>query len=122
VVRRGGALRTPVVAKPKPVAVVGDLCYFLVVNLVWCDAVFQDEQQRFYIFPGLNMSSISGCRAVSLFDTSHIFLISSAFPTFLASISYSLPVNSGGAAPLGLLEGVNNYERMRAVNIRGYLN
>jgi hypothetical protein len=55
--------------KPKPVAVVDDLCYFLVVNLVWCDAVFQDEQQRFYIFPGLNMSSISGCRAVSLFDT-----------------------------------------------------
>jgi hypothetical protein len=55
--------------KPKPVAVVDDLCYFLVVNLVWCNAVFPDEKQRFYMFPGLNLSSISGCRAVSLFDT-----------------------------------------------------
>jgi hypothetical protein len=55
--------------KPKPVQVVDDLCCFLVVHLVWCDSVFPDEKQRFYVFPGLNLSSISGCRAVSLFDT-----------------------------------------------------
>jgi hypothetical protein len=49
-------------------AVVDDLGYFLIVNLVWCDAVFLDEQQRFYIFSDLNLSNISDCRIVSLFD------------------------------------------------------
>jgi hypothetical protein len=55
--------------KPKPVSAVADLCYFLVVHLVWCNSVFPDEKQRFHILPAMNLSSISGCRAVSLFDT-----------------------------------------------------
>jgi hypothetical protein len=58
--------------KPKPVSAVEDLLQFLVIHLVWCDSVFADEKQRFYLFPGMNLSSISGCRPVSLFDTRHI--------------------------------------------------
>ncbi|OJZ88792.1 hypothetical protein ASPFODRAFT_44521 [Aspergillus luchuensis CBS 106.47] len=36
-----------------------------------CDSVFADEKQRLYVLAGLNLSSISACRAVSLFDTRH---------------------------------------------------
>ncbi|KKK12846.1 hypothetical protein ARAM_006568 [Aspergillus rambellii] len=35
------------------------------------DSVFADEKQRLYVLAGLNLSSISACRAVSLFDTRH---------------------------------------------------
>lgn len=57
--------------KPKPTSRMEDLLYYLVVHLVWDQSVFPNEAQRFYLFPGLNLSSISGCRAVSLFDTRH---------------------------------------------------
>ncbi|GKZ51591.1 hypothetical protein AbraIFM66951_006145 [Aspergillus brasiliensis] len=36
-----------------------------------CDSVFADEKQRLYVLAGLNLSSISACRAVSLFDIRH---------------------------------------------------
>ncbi|PTU22249.1 hypothetical protein P175DRAFT_0490728 [Aspergillus ochraceoroseus IBT 24754] len=35
------------------------------------DSVFADEKQQLYVLAGLNLSSISACRAVSLFDTRH---------------------------------------------------
>lgn len=63
-----GLCRLP---KPKPTSKMKDLLYYLVVHLVWDQSVFLNETQRFYLFPGLNLSSISGCRAVSLFDTRH---------------------------------------------------
>jgi hypothetical protein len=58
--------------KPKPVSAAADLLQFLVTHLVWCDSVFADEKQRFYLFPAMNLSCISGCQAVSLFDTRRI--------------------------------------------------
>jgi hypothetical protein len=54
--------------KPKFITVINDFCYFFIVYLIFCDAAFPDEIQRFYVFPNLNISNISGCRAVSLFD------------------------------------------------------
>lgn len=56
---------------PKPTAASDDLLQFLVTHLVHCDSVFADEKQRLYPLAGLNLSSISACRAVSLFDTRH---------------------------------------------------
>ncbi|KAL4891317.1 hypothetical protein BDV59DRAFT_66820 [Aspergillus ambiguus] len=56
---------------PKPTAASEDLLEFLVSHLVHCDSVFADEKQRLYPLVGLNLSSISACRAVSLFDTRH---------------------------------------------------
>ncbi len=47
---------------------IDDLYYFFIVYLIFYDAAFPDEIQRFYIFPDLNLLSISGCRAVSLFN------------------------------------------------------
>lgn len=66
--RRMGLRKLPL---PKPTATSDDLLQFLVTHLVHCDAVFADEKQRLYLLPGLNLSSISACRAVSLFDTRH---------------------------------------------------
>jgi hypothetical protein len=56
---------------PKPTADSIDLLEFQVTHLVHCDSVFADEKQRLYPLIGLNLSSISACRAVSLFDTRH---------------------------------------------------
>ncbi|KAL2801601.1 hypothetical protein BJX63DRAFT_438656 [Aspergillus granulosus] len=56
---------------PKPTADSIDLLEFQVTHLVHCDSVFADEKQRLYPLVGLNLSSISACRAVSLFDTRH---------------------------------------------------
>ncbi|GLA67413.1 hypothetical protein AtubIFM54640_010731 [Aspergillus tubingensis] len=56
---------------PKQTAASEDLLEFLVTHLVHCDSVFADEKQRLYLLVGLNLSSISACRAVSLFDTRH---------------------------------------------------
>ena len=56
---------------PKPTAASNDLLHFLVTHLVHCNSVFADEKQRLYLLSGLNLSSISACRAVSLFDTRH---------------------------------------------------
>ncbi|KAL2859811.1 uncharacterized protein BJX67DRAFT_386620 [Aspergillus lucknowensis] len=55
----------------KPTADSIDLLEFQVTHLVHCDSVFADEKQRLYPLVGLNLSSISACRAVSLFDTRH---------------------------------------------------
>ncbi|EAW15091.1 uncharacterized protein ACLA_057470 [Aspergillus clavatus NRRL 1] len=57
---------------PKPTADSIDLLEFQVTHLVHCDSVFADEKQRLYPLVGLNLSSISACRAVSLFDTRHL--------------------------------------------------
>jgi hypothetical protein len=46
-----------------------DLLCYQTTHLVHCNAVFADEKQRLYHMAGLNLSSISPCRAVSLFDT-----------------------------------------------------
>ncbi|KAE8139909.1 hypothetical protein BDV38DRAFT_269677 [Aspergillus pseudotamarii] len=56
---------------PKQTAASDDLLQFLVSHLVHCDSVFADEKQRLYPLVGLNLSSITACRAVSLFDTRH---------------------------------------------------
>ncbi|KAL4801676.1 hypothetical protein BDV18DRAFT_167246 [Aspergillus unguis] len=56
---------------PKPTADAIDLLEFQVTHLVHCESVFADEKQRLYVMVGLNLSSISGCRSVSLFDTRH---------------------------------------------------
>lgn len=56
---------------PKPTAASEDLLQYLVSHLVDCNSVFADEKQRLYPLAGLNLSSISACRAVSLFDTRH---------------------------------------------------
>lgn len=66
--RRMGLRRLPL---PKPMAASDDLLHFLVTHLVHCNSVFADEEQRFYLLSGLNLSSISACRVVSLFDTKH---------------------------------------------------
>ncbi|KAJ0419200.1 hypothetical protein BJY00DRAFT_302317 [Aspergillus carlsbadensis] len=42
-----------------------------VTHLVHCDLVFVDKKQQLYPLVDLNLSSISACRAVSLFDTRH---------------------------------------------------
>lgn len=65
---RMGLSRHPL---PKPTAASNDLLQFLVTHLVHCDLVFADEKQRVYLLVGLNLSSISTCRAVSLFYTRH---------------------------------------------------
>ncbi|KAL6229872.1 hypothetical protein BDW75DRAFT_249195 [Aspergillus navahoensis] len=57
---------------PKPTADSIDLLEFQVTHLVHCDSVFADEKQRLYLMVGLNLSSITACRAVSLFDTRHV--------------------------------------------------
>lgn len=56
---------------PKPTAASDDLLHFLVTHMVHCDSVFADEKQRLYVLAGLNFSSVSACRAVSLFDARH---------------------------------------------------
>lgn len=56
---------------PKPTADSIDLLEFQVTHLVHCGSVFADEKQRLYPMVGLNLSSITACRAVSLFDTRH---------------------------------------------------
>ncbi|BCR96735.1 uncharacterized protein AKAW2_30054A [Aspergillus luchuensis] len=66
--RRMGLRRHPL---PKPTAASDDLLHFLVTHMAHCDSVFADEKQRLYVLAGLNLSSISACRAVSLFDTRH---------------------------------------------------
>lgn len=66
--RRMGLRRHPL---PRPTAASDDLLQFLVTHLVHCNSVFADEKQRVYPLAGLNLSSISACRAVSLFDTRH---------------------------------------------------
>ncbi|KAE8386950.1 hypothetical protein BDV23DRAFT_196100 [Aspergillus alliaceus] len=54
---------------PKPTEQLVDLLHFQTTHIVHCDAVFADEKQRLYHMAGLNLSSITACRAVSLFDT-----------------------------------------------------
>ncbi|KAF5854957.1 hypothetical protein ETB97_010486 [Aspergillus alliaceus] len=54
---------------PKPTEQSVDLLHFQTTHIVHCDAVFADEKQRLYHMAGLNLSSITACRAVSLFDT-----------------------------------------------------
>jgi hypothetical protein len=54
---------------PKPTENSLDLLCFQTTNLVHCKAVFADEKQRVYHMVGLNIASITACRAVSLFDT-----------------------------------------------------
>ncbi|ODM15441.1 hypothetical protein SI65_09044 [Aspergillus cristatus] len=66
--KRMGLCRHPL---PKPTAASDDLLHFLVTHMVHCDSVFADEKQRVYVLAGLNLSSVSACRAVSLFDTRH---------------------------------------------------
>lgn len=66
--RRMGLRRHPL---PKPTAASDDLLHFLVTHMAHCESVFADEKQRLYVLAGLNLSSISACRAVSLFDTRH---------------------------------------------------
>ena len=66
--QRMGLRRLPL---PKPTAASDDLLHFLVTHLAHCNSVFADEKQRLYLLSGLNLSSISACRAVSLFDTRH---------------------------------------------------
>ncbi|KAL5332626.1 hypothetical protein BJX70DRAFT_407209 [Aspergillus crustosus] len=56
---------------PKPTADSIDLLEFQVTHLVHCDSVFADEKQRLYPLVSHNLSSISACRAVSLFNTRH---------------------------------------------------
>ncbi|KAL4870407.1 hypothetical protein BDV12DRAFT_184431 [Aspergillus spectabilis] len=56
---------------PKPIADFIDLLEFQVTHLVHCDLVFADEKQQLYPLVSLNLSSISACHAVSLFDTRH---------------------------------------------------
>ncbi|KAF7139728.1 hypothetical protein CNMCM5793_007618 [Aspergillus hiratsukae] len=46
-----------------------DLLCYQTAHLVHCKAVFPDEKQRLYHMASLNLSSITACRAVSLFDT-----------------------------------------------------
>lgn len=66
--KRMGLRRHPL---PKPTAASDDLLHFLVTHMVHCDSVFADEKQRPYVLAGLNLSSVSACQAVSLFDTRH---------------------------------------------------
>lgn len=54
---------------PKPTEQSTDLLHFQTTHIVHCDAVFADEKQRLYHMAGLNLSSVTACRAVSLFDT-----------------------------------------------------
>ncbi|KAH2953360.1 hypothetical protein KXW43_006711, partial [Aspergillus fumigatus] len=46
-----------------------DLLCYQTTHLVHCKAVFPDEKQRLYHMAALNLSSVTACRAVSLFDT-----------------------------------------------------
>lgn len=46
-----------------------DLLSYQTAHLVHCKAVFPDEKQRLYHMATLNLSSVTACRAVSLFDT-----------------------------------------------------
>lgn len=46
-----------------------DLLCYQTAHLVHCKAAFPDEKQRLYHMATLNLSSITACRAVSLFDT-----------------------------------------------------
>lgn len=66
--KRMGLRRHPL---PKPTAASDDLLHFLITHMVHCNSVFADEKQRLYVLAGLNLSSVSACRAVSLFDTRH---------------------------------------------------
>lgn len=66
--KRMGLRRHPL---PKPTAASDGLLHFLVTHMVHCDSVFADEKQQLYVLAGLNLSSVSACRAVSLFDTRH---------------------------------------------------
>ncbi|OJJ65625.1 hypothetical protein ASPBRDRAFT_670028 [Aspergillus brasiliensis CBS 101740] len=66
--KRMGLRRHPL---PKPTAASDGLLHFLVTHMAHCDSVFADEKQRLYVLAGLNLSSISACRAVSLFDIRH---------------------------------------------------
>ncbi|KAA8652094.1 uncharacterized protein ATNIH1004_000998 [Aspergillus tanneri] len=54
---------------PKPTEQSVDLLHFQTTHLVHCNAVFADEKQRLYHMAGLNLSSVTACRSVSLFDT-----------------------------------------------------
>ena len=55
--------------RPRPTEKAIDLLYFQTTHHVYCDSVFADEKQRLYYAIGLNLSSVTACRAVSLFDT-----------------------------------------------------
>jgi hypothetical protein len=54
--------------KSKFMTMINDFCYFFIVYLIFYDAAFPDEIQRFYVFPDLNISSIFSYRVVLLFD------------------------------------------------------
>ncbi|KAK6810583.1 hypothetical protein RU639_013666 [Aspergillus parasiticus] len=64
--RRMGLRRLP---RPRPTEKAIDLLHFQTTHYVHCDSVFADEKQRLYHAVGLNLSSVTACRAVSLFDT-----------------------------------------------------
>ena len=54
---------------PRRTEKVVDLLHFQTTHLVHCDSISADEKQRLYHAVGLNLSSVTACRAVSLFDT-----------------------------------------------------
>jgi hypothetical protein len=54
---------------PKDTENLLDLLEYQTAHLVHCKAVFSDEKQRLYHMASMNLSSITACRAVSLFDT-----------------------------------------------------
>ena len=56
-------------SRPRPTEKAIDLLHFQTTHYVHCDSVFADEKQRLYHAVGLNLSSVTACRAVSLFDT-----------------------------------------------------
>lgn len=73
------------VPKPKQSAAADDLLQFLVTHLVHYDSVFADEKQRVYPLAGLNLSYISACRVVSLFDTRRLVDNQPDDSTFISS-------------------------------------
>ncbi|KAF4210378.1 hypothetical protein CNMCM5878_004493 [Aspergillus fumigatiaffinis] len=64
--KRMGLRRLPL---PKDTENSLDLLEYQTAHLVHCKAVFPDEKQRLYHMASMNLSSITACRAVSLFDT-----------------------------------------------------
>ncbi|KAJ0414899.1 hypothetical protein BJY00DRAFT_305297 [Aspergillus carlsbadensis] len=83
---------------PKPTANSIDLLEFQVTHLVYCDLVFADEKQCLYPLVGLNLLSISACRAVLLFNTRHVHgmnLANSLSNGFLSDLGYNTGVSGG---------------------------